>query len=211
MKKIVSVLLLTFICTFGAKAQLSWGVRAGMNISDFTSNSEGYSKNGVTVGVVGSYTYPAQWRLQTGLSFSMKGVNGMNGFALGENLNDYLSVNLYYLELPITIGYKLPLCDHIFLIPEAGVFFAYGLGGKAEWKRSAGDGYFLASWKSFENGYLKAFNKFDSGMRFGLSVEVYKFNLSLNYDLGLVTMQHQLSRVGKIKSRTASLSLGYNF
>lgn len=214
MKKFFCILLLSTVYVFSVKAQFNLGVRAGMNVSSLTGNYEGYVKNGPMVGITGSYTFHEQWRLQTGLLFSTK---GQNGLVFGEGLTgkdarySLSDIRMYYLELPVTIGYKIPLSNHIYLTPEAGAFFACGLGGKAEYKTNVDGGYLLTDWNPFEDGKLDAFNRFDSGMRFGVSADVYKFSLSVHYDLGLVNLQDQLGKTDKMQSRSLSISLGYNF
>lgn len=72
-------------------------------------------------------------------------------------------------------------------------------------------------WNWLADTELKAFDRFDSGLRFGLSGEISSFVVSFAYDLGLKkvwsgfdTPSYKTS-THKMKNRTACISVGYKF
>ena len=64
---------------------------------------------------------------------------------------------------------------------------------------------------------INAFDRFDSGLRFGLSGEISRFVISFAYDLGLKKVWYGFDTESyktdthKMKNRTATFSIGYKF
>ncbi len=222
MKRIL--LLLSFLWCLGTPgyiyAQWKTGVQVGLNLSDLTLGShhaDGQIKNSVVAGVTGQYTWKEKYRLQTGLLFSVKGSTGLLN-PLDRDVYPRMNIRLSYLELPCTFGYKIPLAPQIALVPEAGVFIACGIGGEVSEEGVVQPaGFLFQTWNPFkgkDSGTSEeriAFDRFDAGLRFGLSAEVYHFILSINYDLGLCGIHSTLNLPGNVHTRTASITLGYQF
>lgn len=143
-----------------------------------------YSKTGPTVGVTGRYEFKNNLRINSGLMFSVKGSNGVENTLTDKHPEDaYFNFRMHYLELPLTIIYKFTVIEHIHIVPEAGFYGAYGIGGHAE-KRESFVTY--NEWNPFKGSHwtdgtreVVAFNRWDGGLRFGLSVEVYKFDVGI--------------------------------
>lgn len=219
MKKVIFLFILCLSSIFGAKAQFEWGVRAGLNISELTLKQYSYVKVGPNAGVMGKYTFKNNLRLNTGLLFSIKGANGLDNILNGKSENSQLNFRMSYLELPLTLSYKLKINEQISIVPEAGFFIAYGIDGFAEEHEFRGNtGSMHSSWNPFkgsdwkEGVEMEAFKRWDSGLRFGLSVEVYKFDLGIHYDLGLSHIQNQLlHNTNGLSTRNTALTLGYTF
>lgn len=216
MKKIIFLFLIGICCISDVRAQFRWGVEAGLNLSSLTSKASGYARNSAVVGVNGKYGLNDRWKLQTALLFSVKGVNGMENRPEG-NDSPLLDIRLYYLEIPLMVVYKIPLATHVSILPQAGVYLACGVGGKVSTRQNVGVGYLVNDWNPFEdtdksNGYsFHAFDRMDAGLRFGLSTEVYKFNLSVNYDLGLCGVHGTLNLPDNVHTRNTAITLGYTF
>lgn len=219
MRKVIFLFILCLSSIFGAKAQFEWGVRAGLNISELTLQQYSYVKVGPTAGIIGKYTFKNNLRLNTGLMFTTKGANGLDNILNGRSENSQLNFRLSYLELPLTLSYKLKLKEHVHIVPEAGFFIAYGIGGYAEEHEFRGtEGSMHSDWNPFKGSdwkepvEMEAFKRWDSGLRFGLSVEVYKFDMGIHYDLGLSNIQDQLLHsTNGLSTRNTSLTLGYTF
>lgn len=217
MKKLYLFVLLCMISVVSVNAQFRFGVEMGANMSTLTLESNSYGRNGFVGGVKAMYQFKQGWRLNSGLLFTAKGANGIENNLLGNSDGSHFDVKLYYLELPFTTSYRFVVASHINLVPEAGFFVAYGLGGNAGYRKSTGasGAYLLEEWNPFvdnKSGKLNAFDRLDGGLRFGLSAEVYKFDLSVHYDLGLCGVQSMLNSVDKrVSTRTTSITLGYSF
>lgn len=218
MKKILLLFFLLFSWAITSQAQGKIGVQAGINLSDLTFRADGQTQSSLVTGVTGAYIWKNKYKLQTGLLFSIKGTGGLlNPLA---NKYDYprMNIRLYYLELPCTFGYKISLCKNINLVPEAGVFVACGVGGEVSEEGIVQPvGFLVNTWNPFkgkDGGTSEergAFERFDGGLRFGLSAEVYRFILSVNYDLGLCSIHPTLNLPDNTYTRTASITLGYQF
>lgn len=220
MKKLV--FLFSFLCcaAFSSHAQWKTGVQAGVNLSDLSSSTnrtDGQARNSIVAGVTGQYTWKERYRLQTGLLFSVKGSTGLLN-PMDRNVYPRMNIRLSYLELPCTFGYKIPLAPKIALIPEVGAFIACGIGGEVSEEGSVQPvGFLFNTWNPFkgkDRGTFEertAFERFDGGLRFGLSAEVYCFILSVNYDLGLCSIHPTLNLPDNTYTRTASITLGYQF
>ena len=101
MKKLISLLIIAIIGINSVNAQaLSGEVVAGLNIADV---SEFDSRVGFNVGVKGIYEFPNEFNgvyASAGALISLKGGQLDYGSLLKATIDDY------YLEIPIHIGYK---------------------------------------------------------------------------------------------------------
>lgn len=216
MKKIFFLLWIGLLSVTSLRAQFQWGAEAGLNLSYLTTKTSCYARSGAVVGLNGRYGMGDRWRLQSGLLFSVKGANGVEDRS--EEKNDpLLDIRLYYLEIPLTVAYEIPVTSYARILPEAGIYVACGVGGKASTRENVGEGYLISDWNPFKeadsmDGYaLKAFERMDAGLRFGLTAEVDKFSLSVNYDLGLWGVHGMLNLPDNIHNRTTTFTLGYAF
>lgn len=216
MKKIFFSLLIALLSVMNLQAQFHWGAEVGLNLAYLTTEASGYAKSGAVVGLNGRYELDDRWRLQTALLFSVKGANGI------ENRSEYknyplLDIRLYYLEVPLTIAYKIPLTSYASILPQAGAYLACGVGGKASTRENVGMGYLVSDWNPFKDTdstdpyVLKAFERMDAGLRFGLTAEIDKFCLSVNYDLGLWGVHGMLNLPDNMHARSTAITLGYIF
>lgn len=218
MSKIISVVFLCLL-SFNIQAQLNWGVQVGTTISDLTVGRGTDIRSGALVGMTGSYCFKNKLVLQSAVQFITKGVNGVEYIDQSRKMQTglYMNFNLFYLELPVMVGYKMPLMEHINLVPAVGVFAALGVGGTGSVR-----GYLFSNeWNPFENiqwdndmkTEITGFNRFDGGLRFAMGAEVYKFDFSLSYDLGLCGVQDNIhfDPLKTPMTRSLSIVLGYKF
>ncbi|WP_455638164.1 outer membrane beta-barrel protein [Parabacteroides sp.] len=213
----IMISLITF-SVVKLSAQVRLGAEAGVNLT-----SLGVRGNHKQVLPVGGLTIDCQlgskMMLLSGLHYTMKGANGL------VDGSRELMVRLGYLELPVMFGYRIPIVEHISLIPQVGAYFACGVNGYGEFGANfvhtgigKTDGIWYNPFKKFDlktgkEEYIEPFERFDAGLRFAVSVEVYKFNLSLSHDLGLKRTWNEFDpdHYFKYKNRSVAITLGYKF
>lgn len=176
--------------------ELTWGVRAGMNISSahmkaggFTENSD--SKIGFHVGAVLDWQILDAFYIQPGLQYSLKGMKWDDAD---------LKSNASYIELPILASYRFYLGgENTKLHVNAGPYLAMGIAGKSK-DTDTGE-----KWDTFGDDGLK---RFDVGLQFGVGVSFSKFYVGGSYQLGLMNIGRDDI---KYKNRNWMITLGYTF
>ena len=224
MKKLLLLIgiLLIGLAAFGMNAsaqnESAWNVHVGWNLA-----SENIKGGGVNLSTdshsqfqVGfSYSLPLSQNmplyLSAGLDFTGRGgqtkVDGVKA-----------SDNLYYLQLPVTVGWHFDLSEWVSIRPEVGVWYAAGLfsnskvGGEAI-KDESGDNYDFFSEYTDGDGKMKALKTSDFGLRFGVDVALKEhYSIGLGYDLGLMNINKDMfdSSV-KVRNGVFYIRAGYNF
>lgn len=184
---LVAIALLIGINTYAQDKPITFGVKAGLNLSNVSGKNEhGDAKIGFNAGVTLDYGFTPDVYLLTGLQLTTK------GFKM-KVLSEKLTSNLMYLQLPVHVGYKLTVAEATKIVFHAGPYAAYGIGGK-----TGGE-------KSFRDG---AYKKFDFGLGLGVGAEFGKIGVDLGWDLGLANINRG---EGKTKNQNAYLSVGYKF
>lgn len=192
MKKIkLSLIAAMLVLVTVASAQVSLGVKGGLNMSNFSGDvNNNKAKVGFHIGLAADYEFMYNNSIQTGLFFTTKGSKFEAGI---DGLNVKETFNPMYLQLPVHYAYKLDVSPGTRLVFHAGPYAALGLGGKA------GD------LKLFEDDILK---RFDAGLGLGVGAEFGPILVDLGWDMGLVNIS---DIGGKIKNQNAYLSVGYKF
>lgn len=195
------------------------GVRAGLNVTsiDLSAGSNSFSFDSRASYNVGfAYQQPLlrtlPLYLETGLYLTGRGgsVNTSN-FDLGfdEELSGKVKFNMLYLQVPVVVSWHFNVRS-VSIQPLAGVFYGFGIHGKAKFKGEKADLF-----KSTDLGdgaeEEAMFKRSDLGLRFGANVTFRKhYNVSLGYDLGLLNILKDADEV-KAKNGSFFVSLGYNF
>jgi hypothetical protein len=98
-----------------AQAQLQFGARAGLNVSDFANDGAGASdpRLGFHAGVTAMYPFAASLFIRPEVLYSQKGAGYTEG-------GGDLSFNIDYLDVPVLIGYTLPTQTNLLLHLYAG-------------------------------------------------------------------------------------------
>lgn len=228
--KIKLCILSMLICmsVVKASAQFRVGAEVGMNISSLAIISN-FHRPGVTGGLSVDYLLKNGMMLQSGFLYSRKGASGLwDQYNYSCDLRQ-ANFKLSYLEIPLMVGYRIPLKKDIYMVPAVGAYLACGAGGYAELdlivSNENGTGRYHSEWNPFEDFQMewladteiKAFDRFDAGLRFGLSGEISRFVISFAYDLGLKKVwsgfdtESYKTDTHKMKNRTATFSIGYKF
>ena len=210
MKKLILTLagaVMTFCLAVAQDYQTNiFGVYAGLNVAKISAYGISTdSKLGFHVG--GSYERLLMNNrplyLETGLQFSQK------GFKISER-----SGSTSYLEIPVMVNYKFHFGDALTLYPSAGIYYAFGIGGKEKDSVTNGE-YDLF-------GKTGGFKRSDLGIRFGVTFGIRQFNVGVGYEFGLMN----ISKIGdgwfddsyesdssfpKAKNGNLFVSVGYKF
>ena len=195
MKKVLQASLIAVALLVGSNVSaqdspIQLGVKAGVNLSNFGGDVEGTkAKVGFNAGVTLDYNFTPNVALLTGLEFTTKG-------AKYKHLDD-ASVNAMFIQLPVHVGYKLPVTETMKVVFHAGPYAAYGIGGKNK-----------IEGVKFDTFGKDALKEFDFGVGLGAGLEFGQIGVGLGWDFGLA----DLSRGdGSVKTQNGYLSLGYKF
>jgi hypothetical protein len=205
MKKILVSLAvaLTVSATAYAQSPIQFGVQAGLNLSSVNTDDKGVSsKIGFNAGVTADYVLSETLYLQPALLYTVKGDKEK---AAGLDVTNTLS----YLELPIMVGYKVPL-EGFTVSLKAGPYLAYGLSAKM--KNNSGSGELDLYDKNDGVGGKARAKRFDYGLGIGADIQFGKIVVGLAYELGLANLNNISSNSDDaIRNVNSFLSVGYKF
>ncbi len=196
MCKLKSLFLIALLCVaVGASAQLSFGVKAGLNMSNITDFENSEMKIGYKIGPTVEYAFAPNMAIQSGVLLSSLGTKEKDGDG---------SIDANYLQIPISFAYKYAIAPDTKIYGNVGPYFGFGIFGKSKFYNELTDKYEKED--TFGDNGME---NFDCGLTFGVGMEVTKFNFGLNYDLGLTKVYD----VSGSSSRNSNfwISVGYNF
>lgn len=210
---------------------LSFGVKAGVNLSnssynlkDINPDADKKAKVGFHFGVVAEYALTDAFALQSGLTFTSKGmvIKSVDLWIPRGESHITQTTDMQYLQLPILAVYKIEVEPGTKIFFNAGPYLSYGIGGKVTTKTryvNLGDkAEDKQQYDTFKNNIYK---KVDFGVIGGVGAEFGKMFVNLNYELGILDLAPALyimdqngQQIGKeigFKNRNATLSVGYKF
>jgi hypothetical protein len=204
MKKLrFTALVIMLAVVTAVSAQVSLGIKGGVNMSNLVYDDEVDDKNpkiGFNIGLAADIDFAPNVGLQTGLFFSTKGFKYESGsLEYTENLN--------YLQLPVHLAYKVDVTPGTRVILHAGPYAAYGVGGNREAKAGNLSGIWDVD-KIFGDA-AGQYKPFDAGLGLGVGAEFGAFLVDLGWDMGLVNISNRDN--GNVKNQNAYLSVGYKF
>ncbi len=202
MKKLSFTLCLITMTSILVHAQLQFGPKLGLNlancafnIKDSDSDPETKMRLAFAIGGVIDYGFSDAFSLQSGLMFSSKGFSrDLDEWADEFNYDGYSRYILNYLEIPITVAYKIKGFQIY-----TGPYIAFGIGGKNKWDYT----YTINGAEESEKddskikpkmGEVKeedlgddesAYSAFDYGLNFGLGYQIKSILINAGYSLGL--------------------------
>jgi hypothetical protein len=184
MKKVLLIFIL-FLFAESIHAQLRFGVKAGLNYSNFTSKDQLLSTEGTSwqVGLLSQFKIPlVGLGIQPELLYSInKGEDNSVGYFT-------VPINLRWQPLPI------PLIKPIILV---GPYFGYAV-----------------NFKGFSGLNKDDISRFDWGIGLGAGVEIWKLQISGRYNWGLQNISvKSLQDIRELswKNNVFSVSLAYLF
>lgn len=184
----------------GASAQLNldqikYGVKAGINVSSISNDSDIKSKVGLNLGVFAEYAVNDIFGIRPEIVYSQQGFRYKD--------TDYKeSDRLNYLNIPILAKLYLPNGFSIELGPQ----FGFLLAANAKWEdKSSG------TTESGTDSFSEYVNKFDFAAAIGAS---YEFNsnisVSARYNLGLSNINKD-NNLDTNKNRVLQIGVNYSF
>ena len=185
MKKSVLFVLFALISVAGFSQITGWNAKVGMNFSNYTGDLDLNAK----VGGGFEYAFDDTWSLQPSLFLTGKGAK-----------KDEVTINAYYLELPVMAAARFNVADNTNLVVNAGPYFACGVAGKV--KADMGNVEYKED--TFGDDALK---RFDAGLGVGVALEFGRIIAGLDGQFGLVDVQ----KVGNPKNMNFSIVVGYKW
>ena len=212
MKKITLALLVAVLTAGSAMAQLSFGLRAGINQSDiFTGGDKPYDnqaifkKFGFQIGGVAEYAIDDNWSIQPSVILTTQGsrlrVNtGEQLIALlpitKAKIKGKSSVSLTYIQIPVNVQYKIGDLMGGGMWIKTGPYFGYAIGGKLKYDMTITySGYgsskpYTESEKyekelTFGNGADYNYKQTDFGWYIGIDAGDNKSRLGVGINFGL--------------------------
>ncbi len=189
MKKFI-LLVVVAITAMTATAQVEKGFRMGVRVNAGLSNVAGEGDKvgfGYGLGWIAEYNFNSNLYLQSGL--------GLEDIAHKEDLIDG-TLNGYFLQLPIHVGYRFGLGDSYSLFVQAGPTLAYGLfGSDIEWY---GGG---------KTNYFDVLKRFDLGIGGRVGMEFSKFQVSIGANYGVL----DATDGGGYHNLSANIGVAYMF
>lgn len=222
MKRNIILFFLCLIASFAGQAKepqsVTWGIRAGFNVSNFYSDGETDFDPipGFSVGAVADIPIKDWIGINTGLYFTTKGAKTSMYLGDYDNVRDIdcdATVQSMYLEIPVLASFRFYPSDKNRLELNVGPYFACGVGGEsevtatAEYQREN----VTVTIKEDTFGNNKILDKrFDFGWAFGAGFTHKKVYLGLQYEIGFLNLlEDNESEI--CQNRNFSISVGYNF
>jgi len=190
-------------------SQLSWNVKAGMNLSKATGWADISLKPGYQFGVGIEHYFNSHWGIQPLLMLVSKGYKAKGDYnyplewnAPAEKYD--VTTNRVYLELPVMLAYKINLIDQINLVLNGGGYISYGIAGKYKNKITLEDDSKVTE---KNDAFSSGTERFDTGLGAGVT-----FEFRNKYTIGLIGEWGLKSVIGDYsKNQTYGLNIGYKF
>ena len=191
---------------------LRYGVMAGIQ-SSHPKNLD--SRTGFRAGIYGEVDFHDNdntMYLNSGLLLSAKGWSEDTMTAYAEADPIKWKTRLYYLEIPVHIGYRHTANENVTLLASCGPYFAVGISGSSKFDskgQSLADNDNPYDGNLFSNGMYRRFD-FGAGARAG--IELYgHFQITAGYDMSFIKPTKGMWNSISTKDRTCDISLAYLF
>ncbi len=192
MNKKISIALALFLISFNIKAQLKFGVKAGLSAStvSFPNLPNKSEKIGFHVGLFTDIPVVENFMsVQPELSYSTKGTS----FKL---LSEKQSINMNYVDLMLPVSFKMsdfninvgPFASYLISIPDYTYY-------------------------NDNSVLIDVFKKFDAGLTAGLGYNFNKMMIGVRYNQGFIDVTEDKARavLGSGKNAVGQISIGYKF
>lgn len=205
MKRVVLFVLALTMST-GAFAQMSWNVKAGLNVSNHLGSSDANPIAGVKAGIGMEYRINDLFSIQPSLLIATKGTKYEYSSMLATT---NVKVNQTYLELPVMAAFRFDIGGNNNVVIAAGPYFAFGIGGK-----TTVDGSLSSIIWNVDTGNTfgsNRMNTFDCGLGAGVTFEFGRFFAGVDTEIGLMRLYDSSVRSDNIKNVSFSVGVGYRF
>jgi len=233
MRKIGLLIIALLLAPLGVQAQSDffsakrvkstpqYSVRGALNLSNLRFSGD-YAHGGTKVGgalgvVVDVPIWESLW-LQTGASYSMKGMRYHDDYQ--STLLSYTEdekVTACFVHVPVLASYRFNASEKVQLQVNFGPYVAFGVNGK--WKHKYNDADYVAADGTnygdvdcFGEGFLR---RFDIGLQLGVGFDINRVYAGIRNEWGLRNlsdghrdyMGHEVSA----RNRTFAFEVGYRF
>lgn len=187
------------VVTCVSKAQVNMAVRGGLNFAsinfyDFKPEKRNLVRlNG---GLMLDFPFDDRWSLNTGVGYSGKGVKHTRTPSTGKI--DSFTIRLNYIELPVSIAYRLTEKESANFIIGAGPYLGYGFNGTITIINRR-----EPLTEHLHKKETDQYKRFDFGMNTNITCEIkHRYGIRLDYSRSISNIQ----RVGKEKNNVLGLS-----
>ena len=205
MKKSIIIALFLFIAGFMNAQGLSFGPQIGISKvnlieKNFLGTIENSFKMGYQIGAAAEFEIMSFLYVGASACFFQKGSKTKNAFGSSK-------LNIGYLDIPIVIGYKVPL-GNVSVFGNVGPYTSVAMVGKSVYESEGFDETY-----DIEFGGDFGYKRFDSGVTFGGGVEFKQYQVKANYSLGFVDIvpSETVSAKNSVFNITATYFFGRNF
>ena len=214
-KKIFLVLSVAFLTACYAQAQFTFGVRAGLNITNVSVKDETMNeafnlkkRHSFQIGIVGEFG--DNFAIQPGILFVSHGYKaGPTDFDMSDTRGweEIVTVNINYLQIPVNAQYKIYFGD-IALLFQAGPYFGFAVGGKktTEYRLNGNPAVKEKTGLAF-GSKEDQLNPIDLGLSLGIAVQLNAIQIGLGYKIGLLDMNNN-DEVSKYNFGTSMYNRG---
>lgn len=211
MKKILLTLGAAFLVAAGAQAQVSYGLKAGVNlgkVSNVSDAAKDYQKNNTSFYVTGFADLPvaSQFSIQPGVSLQGKGSKFKYD---GNSLDGTSTTNVMSIEIPVNAVYYIPTGASGSVFLGAGPYVGFNISGKNKIEGNigefGGEGETDIEFGSADNEMKRV----EAGANFMAGYKLSNgFLINAGYGLGLTN----LNNVGEtVSNRVLSFGVGFQF
>lgn len=210
MKKVLLSLGAALFLAAGAQAQVSYGLKAGVNLGKYSNLDN--AKNNTSFYVTGFADLPvaSQFSIQPGISLQGKGVKGTS--SIGEVANIESTTNVMSIEIPVNAVYYIPTGASGSVFLGAGPYAGYNISGKTKLTGNLGSYTGDKEWDLDFSGDDKDMKAFDAGVNFLAGYKLSNgFLINAGYNLGLTNLSPSNNADNKFSNRVLSFGVGFQF
>ncbi len=182
------------------KNNVYYGARMGLNLArmsgdiDHNSMKAGLNLGGV-VGLRVSSSSPVF--LESGFYYTQRGGKE------GDN-----KMTIKYLEIPLVLKYGIKATDDIAVLPFAGPYFSYGIGGRIKGKAYDLDGSLMGKVDTSSFNFV---NHADMGLKVGCGAEYDMLYMEAGYQFGIANIADDDAIDGTVHGNALFINFGVNF
>jgi hypothetical protein len=218
MKNLSKVLMFFFITLFCYQTNAqTFGIKGGLNLAnmilkdDDETYSNDYNMNpGFHLGLTVDVPLNDFLSFEPGLLLTTKGMKYEDEIF---EVDMKAKVNLYYLDIPLTLKASYALGEGLKMFGAIGPYVDFGMSGKAkittEYQGDKETEEVDIEWGSDEDD--DDLKRLDMGLTFGGGVEINSIMIGISYDLGLSNISTFQDYGTTSKNRVLKFSLGYRF
>ena len=203
MKKLFALVLMAVAFAMPSKAQFSWGIQAGLNMSNISTDNGGAlkSRTGFFVGPTIKFTLPV-----VGLGFDASALYDQREGKAEQGLNETETFKSSSIQIPINVRYGFGLGSLAEVFAFAGPQFGFNLGGKKSFKDELNDAY----------DWTLSSSNFSVNIGIGATVAGH-LQAKLNYNVALgktgefENVSSTFKQVSEAKFNSWQISLAYFF